>query len=167
VGALIARGSLVSDELITALVGERLGRRDVASGFILDGYPRTGAQAEALDRILHGVPLIVGLIDVAAEEIVRRLGGRRVCESCQITQSVSDLDADPQSCPYCGGRLVRREDDEPETVRRRLATYAEQAEPLIAYYRERPGFFAVHGARRPDDVTAALFAEIDRRADRS
>lgn len=162
VGALVAAGSLVSDALITDLVHHRLANPDVASGFILDGFPRTLAQAERLDAMLPDRPL-VALISVPEEEIVRRLSSRRLCESCRITQSVSDApDPEAESCPYCGGVLVRREDDEAGTVRRRLATYAEQAEPVISYYCGRPEFLRINGLQQPERVTAALFREMER-----
>jgi adenylate kinase len=158
----LTSGGLVSDALMTDLVRARLQQPDAQSGFILDGFPRTAAQAQALDRMLE-TPVIVLLIRAADEEIVRRLGKRRVCSSCAITQSVSaehDDHLDP--CPYCGGTLVRRQDDDPATVRNRLSTYARYAEPLIAYYHARPTFGAVDGLQRPDDVTASLRAEIDK-----
>lgn len=163
VAATLASGGLVEDSLMTDLVRERLQAPDAAPGFLLDGFPRTVLQAEALDQMLHGEPLIVTLISVADEAIITRLGSRRVCASCTITQSVSDAsDAQNDSCPYCGGRLVRRQDDEPEVVRRRLATYASFAEPLVAYYRVRPSFAAIDGLQSPNLVTAAIVAHIDR-----
>ena len=167
VEATIGAGGLVSDALITELVKERLARPDVRQGVLLDGFPRTLAQAESLDAILNGQPLIVALIDVPDEDIVRRLGSRRVCESCSITQSVSDVSGGVEHCPYCGGNLIRRPDDEPATVRRRLATYAALAEPLVAYYRSRPTFAVVDGRHSPNDVTAALVAHVDRSRERS
>lgn len=165
VGATIARGELVGDVLITDLVRERLARPDAARGFILDGFPRTIAQAESLDRLRGGAPLLIALIEVPAEEIVQRLSSRRICESCRLTQSVSEeMDRSGESCPYCGGRLIRREDDDPDTVRRRLATYAAFADPIVAHYRARPGFIAVNGRQEPDQVTADLAAAIERAA---
>jgi adenylate kinase len=162
VGAIMARGELVSDALISDLVRDRLSRPDVSAGFILDGYPRTVVQAEFLDRVLSGAMLIVALIAVPDEAIVERLSSRRVCESCRLTQSVSDpQDGLVESCPYCGGRLVRREDDAAETVRRRLATYAAVANPLIDHYKSRAPFISVDGLRSPDVVTAALIAQIN------
>jgi len=162
VGATIARGSLVGDALITDLVRARLAQPDAASGFLLDGFPRTVAQAEALDQIVDGASLLVVLIVVVDEEIVRRLSSRRVCESCRITQSVSDSEGErAESCPYCGGTLVRREDDAPETVRHRLATYSSFAGPVIEFYRQRPGFFAIDGLQQPEVVTRSLVAAID------
>jgi adenylate kinase len=163
VAATLAGGGLVGDGLMTDLVRSRLALPDVARGFLLDGFPRTITQAEALDVILGGAPLIVALIAVADEAIIRRLGTRRICESCGITQSASDAsDGQSDPCPYCGGRLVRRQDDEPETIRRRLANYAAFADPLIAYYRQRPSFGAVDGLQDLGQVTAALVAHIER-----
>src|SRR5262245_34181260 len=126
-------GGLVGDDLMTDLVRARLTERDVGSGFVLDGFPRTIGQAAALDHMVT-VPLVVVLIAVADEEIVRRLGKRRVCRACAITQSVLvDTDEQLDPCPYCGGQLIRRQDDHPDTVRRRLATYAGVAEPVIGF----------------------------------
>jgi adenylate kinase len=159
----LASGALVSDGLMTDLVSARLAQPDAVPGFVLDGFPRTVAQAEALDRMPAGAPLVVALIAVADDEITRRLGMRRVCESCGITQSATDVrDGDIEPCPYCGGTLVRRKDDEPETVRDRLRTYAAFAAPVIAHYEGRTTFAAVDGLRPPDEVTSALRAHIDR-----
>jgi adenylate kinase len=163
VSALISRGALVDDGLMADLVRERLSQPDAAKGFILDGFPRTIVQAEVLDEIVARAPLVVVLIELEDDEIVRRLSSRRICESCRLTQSVSaGDDGSLETCPYCGGRLVRRTDDAEETVRRRVKTYASFAAPLVAFYRRRPGFIALGGLRPPDEVTAALFREIDR-----
>jgi adenylate kinase len=157
----LASGGLVGDDLMTELVRSRLAQPDVARGFILDGFPRTVGQAEALDGMLTK-PLVIAVIAAADEEIVKRLGKRRVCGSCGITQSV-DADTEEQidPCPYCGGTLVRRQDDDPATVRHRLATYAKFAKPVVAYYRPRPTFGSVDGLQRPQDVTAALRTLIE------
>jgi adenylate kinase len=163
VSATLVSGALVSDTLMADLVRERLAEADVASGFVLDGFPRTVAQAQALDDILASGSLVIVQIDVAEEAIVQRLASRRICDACHITQSVSvSAESAPSPCPYCGGSLVRREDDEPPIVRRRLAAYAKYAEPVIAHYRPRPGFVAVNGLQFPDDVTRSLVAAIDR-----
>ncbi len=159
----LASGRLVGDELITDLVRERLSAPDAAAGCVLDGFPRTPAQAAALDTIVDPAALIVALLVAPDDEIVRRLASRRVCDHCAITQSVSDdEDPDRHGCPYCGGNLVRRSDDHPETVRRRLATYASLATPLIDFYRGRPTFGTIDGLQNPTRVTAALCAHIDR-----
>ena len=158
VAATIASGALVSDELISNLVRARLSQADTAGGFLLDGYPRTIAQAHILDALQPA--LIVAHIDVPDEEIVRRLSSRRICRSCGLTQSVTE--DDPRGdCPYCGGTLARRDDDDAETVRKRLKTYAEVAGPLIAHYRTRPGYLYVNGLQAPDRVTQDLFKGID------
>jgi adenylate kinase len=162
----LAAGGLVGDDLMTGLVRERLAARDIANGFVLDGFPRTIAQAEALDAMV-GIPLVVALIDAAHEEIVRRLGKRRVCGSCGITQAVSaDTEEQIDPCPYCGGTLVRRQDDDPGTVRHRLSMYAQYSGPIIAYYRDRPTFGAVDGLRHPEEVTASLDILIAAKAPR-
>jgi adenylate kinase len=157
VAATIAAGSLVGDELISTLVAERLMRGDTDRGFLLDGFPRTLQQAHFLDKLRD--TLTVVHIAAPDEEIVKRLGSRRICESCALTQSVSDA-GNNEDCPYCG-RLVRREDDDPETVRKRLATYASLAGPLIEFYANRPGYIEVNGLQLPDKVTADLYKAID------
>jgi adenylate kinase len=163
VGATIAAGSLVSDALITDIVRARLQEADVASGALLDGFPRTVAQAAALDAMVSPERQIVLLLEVIDEEIVRRMMRRRICQSCGITQTVPDAEADEAGhCPRCGDPLVRREDDAPDIVRHRLRTYAELARPLIGFYAKRPGFAAVNGLQPPEHVTAALFSHVDR-----
>jgi adenylate kinase len=120
-------------------------------------------QARALDGMLgEDTPLTVVLVAAADEAIVQRLSRRRICKACSLTQSVSnDLDPATEPCPYCGGRLVRRDDDDPATVRRRLTTYASFAGPITGFYRARPRFASVDGLRHPDAVTAALSAHIE------
>ena len=155
VAATIAGGGLVGDDLIAALVSERLSRADTVGGFLLDGFPRTLSQAQVLDELRS--PLVVVHIAAPNDEIVRRLSSRRICQSCSLTQSMSDAD----DCPYCGGLLIRRDDDDPETVRKRLATYATLCGPLIALYSSRSGYITVNGLQSPDQVTADLYAALD------
>jgi adenylate kinase len=163
VAALIASGKLVDDALITDLVRERLTEPDARGGWLLDGFPRTVVQARALDEVMGPGRLIVALIQVSDDEIVRRLGSRRMCTSCRLTQSVSELmNGQADACPYCGGNLVRRDDDDADTVRHRLATYAAFATPVIAFYRERSGFVAIDGLQSPDEVSMSLNTEITR-----
>jgi len=163
VAGIMAAGGLVGDGLITDLVRERLAASDTAHGFVLDGYPRTAAQAQALDTMRPPDSLIVVLIEVPADAIVKRMSSRRVCDSCGLTQSVShESGPDGEHCPYCGGDLIRRPDDHPDTVRRRLQTYAEAATPVIDYYRGRDGFGDVNGLQHADRVTAALHAHVQR-----
>ena len=161
VAATLASGSLVGDEMMTALVRERLAQPDVGRGFVLDGFPRTVVQARALDEMTDARTMVV-LIEVPDAEIVRRMGTRRVCDACRLTQSVSDaFHPDSEPCPYCGGNLVRRPDDEPKTVKHRLATYAAFAAPVIEHYRGRPSFGAVDGTRHADKVTAAITSHLE------
>jgi adenylate kinase len=159
VAATIAGGALVGDELISSLVKARLQEPDTAQGFLLDGFPRTAEQAKFLDR-LQPDPAVIH-IDVPDAEIIRRLSTRRVCLSCGLTQSVSADEVTGEACPYCGGTLVRREDDDAETVKKRLATYATFAGPLIARYRTRPGFVTINGMKEPDRVSEDIFNSLD------
>jgi adenylate kinase len=161
VSEIIATGSLVSDGLVGDLVRDRLVQPDTSAGFILDGFPRTITQAALLDGLVPQDSLIVAVIAASDDEIVRRLSSRRICQSCGLTQSVADAGGQGESCPYCGGTLVRRVDDAEATVRHRLSTYAAFAAPIIAHYRPRPGFFSVNGLQPPDAVTAALVAGIE------
>ena len=163
VAGIMAAGGLVGDDLITDLVRDRLGREDSARGFILDGYPRTAAQAGALDTMRVPDSFVVVLIQVPDEAIVKRMSSRRVCDNCGLTQSVSpESKSEEEDCPYCGGDLIVRPDDNPETVRRRLATYAEVATPVIQYYKSRSLYGEVNGLQHADKVTAALLAHVER-----
>ena len=153
----VARGSLVSDDLIVALVRERLTEADAKTGFVLDGFPRTVAQAEALDGLLNGAPLMVLEIRVPDDELVRRVRGRRICESCGTT--VSAFDGDPalaQACKVCGGRLVQRSDDSEQVVRDRLKIYWRETQPMIGFYESRPTFRRIDGAQAPVAVYQAI-----------
>lgn len=163
VSAIMASGGLVGDDLITDLVRERLTAADTKHGFVLDGYPRTRSQADALDGMRPPDSFVVILIDVPDEAIVRRLSSRRVCDACSITQSVSaDSGAEREGCPYCGGNLIVRTDDNPDTVRRRLSTYAEQAAALVHFYRPRRFFAAIDGLRHADRVTSEILQWVGR-----
>jgi adenylate kinase len=153
----VARGALVSDDVIVELVRERLAASDAAAGFVLDGFPRTVTQAEALDGLLNGAPLAVVEIRVPDDELVRRVRGRRICERCGTT--VSAFDGDPslaQECKACGGRLVQRSDDSEQVVRDRLKVYWRETQPMIGFYEGRPTFRRVDGAQAPVAVYAAI-----------
>jgi adenylate kinase len=162
VKGIMAAGGLVGDTLITDLVRDRLAEPDTLQGFVLDGYPRTAAQAEALDTMRPPDSLVVILIEVPADAIVKRMSSRRVCDSCGLTQSVAHDAIGEEQCPYCGGDLIRRPDDHPDTVRRRLETYAETATPVIEYYRSREGFGEVNGLQHADRVNGAMHAHLQR-----
>ena len=157
--AVMDRGELVGDEVMIGIVQERLERPDAMSGFVLDGFPRTVAQASALDGIMaERDPLIVVDIVVPEAELVRRLGTRSICRLCGTGASVgSTIGA---ACIKCGGRLVQRTDDNQAVVLERLKVYHRQSEPLVEYYRVRPTFRSIDGAQDPDRVAADLAAAI-------
>ena len=153
-------GELVPDDVIIGLVIERLGQPDTNVGFILDGFPRTTAQAVALDAELSKLerPLDAALlIDVDPEVIVGRLTSRRMCKECGCIGSVADA-----SCPKCGGEMYQRDDDNETTVRNRLDVYAKSTSPLIDYYRGCELLVSIDGDRDPKvvyaDVKTALNA---------
>jgi adenylate kinase len=134
-------GALVSDEVMIGLIAERLRQPDASGGFILDGFPRTIAQAEALDRLLkelgHKLDGVL-YFQVGEAELVRRLTGRRLCRKCQTAyHTVSAPPRQPGICDRCGGELYQREDDSEATVRHRLQVYERQTAPLLDYYRQR------------------------------
>jgi len=134
-------GELVPDQVILGLIDEALTGPEASGGFILDGFPRTVPQAEGLAALLdrRGLTLdAVANLEVPEEEIVRRLGSRRVCPECGAVTSARDGDVEGGRCPECGSELVQREDDRPETVRRRLEVYRRQTEPVLEWYRSGP-----------------------------
>lgn len=131
--AFVESGGLVPDEVVIGLVEDRLSEQDCQNGYILDGFPRTIAQAEALDKVAR-IDLAIN-IDVPFETIIDRLGGRRVCV-CGETYHVSMLNGET-TCKRCGKELFIRDDDKPETVKNRLKVYSDQTQPLIDYYRSQ------------------------------
>jgi adenylate kinase len=135
------RGELVPDRVVIGIIAERLGKDDAAAGFILDGFPRTIPQAEALKEILDGLGREIDCVlslEVEEEKLVIRLTGRRMCKGCgESFHQVFNPPAKDGVCDRCGGELYQRDDDREETIRQRLAVYREQTEPLIAYYREQ------------------------------
>jgi adenylate kinase len=145
-------GELVPDEVVIGIVEERLGEPDAAGGFILDGFPRTVAQAEALDEMGIALEAVVN-IDVSEPEVIRRLGGRLTCPSCGA--SFHEEFAPPEQegvCDTCGGELQKRPDDRPEAIRERLKAYRAQTEPLVDYYRGQSVLIDVDGEGTPDEV---------------
>ena len=156
--AIMDRGELVGDDVMIGIVRERLDQSDAAGGFVLDGFPRTVAQAVALDGIMIGRdPLIIIDIDVPEEDLVTRLSTRLICDDCGTNASVGLQDL---KCARCGGRLAARADDNSAVVLERLKVYHEQSEPLVEYYRVRPTFRSINGAQAPDHVAADLAAAI-------
>lgn len=154
------RGALVPDEVVVGLVAERLDRNDAKKGFILDGFPRTVAQAEALERLIKDRDLAVERViffEVSESELLRRLTGRRVCRGCGATYHLAFSPPKKAGrCDQCEGELYQREDDGEATVRRRLAVYAEQTSPLLDYYRSRGLLVEVPGEGSPDEIGRAI-----------
>ncbi len=158
--AYMDRGDLVPDEVIVGVIAERIDSEEARDGFILDGFPRTTPQAEALDAKLAELGrevTAVLLIDVADDEVVRRLGGRRTCEA---EGHVYHVEFNPPKvdgiCDVDGSPLMIRDDDKPEVIRKRLATYHEKTEPLVSYYEGHGVLRRVDGEREPDQVTDEL-----------
>lgn len=162
VKAQLERGELVGDDLIIGIVRERLARPDARKGFVLDGFPRTVPQANALDQMLDGRdPLIVVEIQVPDEELVRRVRSRRVCANCGTNASAFTGDpAQAEKCQKCGGKLVPRSDDNEAVVRDRLKVYWKATSPMIAHYHDRPTYRVVDGAQSPEKVRDALVAAV-------
>jgi len=155
-------GELVPDQIMVSMMGERLSQPDAQRGYILDGFPRTVAQAEALGAMLpegRGIEAAIDL-QVPEEEIIRRLSGRLVCPKCD---AIYQVDTRPPKqagvCDKCGSPLIQREDDRPEAVRRRLEVYRQQTQPLLDYYGRKGMLRAVDGRFGPER-TAGVIEEI-------
>ena len=158
--ARMDRGELVDDATMIAIVADRLAKPDARPGFVLDGFPRTVAQARALDELVKRLaagPLIVIDVAVPEHELVRRLASRRICSGCGTNAGPPDVDA----CAKCGGRLVQRTDDDQGVVLERLKVYQQSTRPVLEYYRGRPTFRVVNGAQAPERVAVELDAMID------
>ena len=179
VQAVLDSGRLVSDDIVADLVRERLARPDALAGVVLDGFPRTVAQAEMLDALLGdgdtGDTLVIVDLAVSAADLIRRLSRRRVCAACGTIVALENValenaalenaaleNAGPaRTCARCGGALVQRSDDREEVVRERLAVYERSTAPLVGFYRERGSYRPVDGAQAPDAVAVAVAGAID------
>lgn len=154
------QGLLVPDELVVDLVVDRLNQDDCANGCVLDGFPRTIPQAEALDKALTAVGQSVDFainVEVPDENIVRRMSGRRACVNCGATYHIVYAPTKVENvCDTCQGELILRDDDKPETVQKRLNVYHEQTQPLIDYYTKKNILVEVDGTVDIDDVFAAI-----------
>jgi adenylate kinase len=157
-------GELVPDTLTNAMVADRLNQPDVATGFLLDGFPRNVIQAEVLDAILGdaGTQLDAAVeFSVEPDEIIRRLAGRRTCGSCGRAWHLEfDAPSQPDKCDDCGGQLAQRADDEENTVRRRLEVYAEQTEPIIGYYRHKGLLISISAMGEISEITQRAIAAL-------
>lgn len=157
---ILDRGELVPDDLVVEIVKKRLGEKDCATGFILDGFPRTVVQADALDEIES----IAVAYNFTAEPqaLVERISKRRGCPSCGAIGTADD----EKNCGKCGDVMVQREDDREETVRYRLRVYQEQTAPLIDYYKEKGVLCSVDGMRDMDVITRELITDMERVSER-
>ena len=154
------QGELVPDELIINLVKERIKAGDCKEGYIFDGFPRTVAQAEALDNVLEGLSTkldAVVSINVPEDEVVKRLSGRRTCKSCgTLYHVIYNSPTKEGICDKCGGELFQRDDDNETTIRQRLSVYQEQTSPLIEYYSEQGLVKAIPGTGEPQEIFTAI-----------
>lgn len=154
------KGLLVPDELVVDLVIDRFKEPDCAKGYVLDGFPRTIPQAEALDKALTAIGESVDYainVEVPDENILRRMGGRRACLSCGATYHIEFNPTKKEGiCDVCGAETVLRDDDKPETVQKRLDVYHAQTQPLIDYYTKAGKLAEVDGTQNMDDVFAAI-----------
>ena len=154
-------GSLVPDEVVIGIIQDRLAEDDCANGFILDGFPRTIPQAEALDRMGIVIDRIID-IEVPDEKIAQRVSGRRVCGSCGSSYHLDYKRPQVEGvCDRCGSTLVQRKDDQPETVAERLQVYHEQTEPLKAYYAKSGRLKIVEGQEEVEDTTRLTLAALE------
>jgi len=161
--ALMDRGELIPDDMVMEMVQARLSERDTRGrGFVLDGCPRTTAQAKILDEIVHpfGMDLVVDL-QVPTALVMKRLASRRVCVDCGANYSTAAPPMVNWTCDVCGGEVVQREDDTEEAIQRRLDLYEAQTAPLIAWYTERDLLVSLNGTGSPDAVTRRVVGAID------
>lgn len=159
--AIMDKGGLVPDDIMNGIVKERLAQEDCEDGFILDGFPRTLPQAEALDAMGVKIDKVL-YIHVPDEIILERLGNRRVCEGCGATYHlINQPSSAGELCEKCGSKLMVRKDDKPETIRERLATYHQQTEPLADYYRRQGKLREIDGSTTIEAATEATLRVLE------
>lgn len=163
--AYLDAGELVPDDAVIDVVRQRLETDDTKThGFILDGFPRTIYQADELSKLLLPDDIDIAIdIEIPTEMAVARLAGRRVCRDCQAIYGPAQPPRIEGTCDVCGGEVVQRDDDKEEAIRRRLALYEKETEPIITWYLERDMLVTVDGTGDADDVTARLMRAIDSR----
>ena len=158
----IDAGNLVPDDVVIGIIKERLAEDDCQNGYILDGFPRTIPQAEALDELGFDIDAALS-IEVADSEIVKRMSGRRVCEKCGASYHTEYKKPQVEGkCNFCDGNLVIRKDDEPETVLNRLGVYHEQTEPLKDFYKNCGKLICVEGQEEVADTTKLVLAALEK-----
>ncbi len=154
--AIMDAGRLVGDDVMVGIVRERLERPDATAGWVLDGFPRTVAQAQAFDRMLDRTwPVAIISVEVPEHALIERLGARRICVKCGWSPPPGVTE-----CERCGGQLVRRKDDTVDVVKERLRVYLRDTQPLLDLYHEQPGFRTVDGDQTPDAVAADIAAAV-------
>lgn len=159
--AFIEKGELVTDEVVIGIVKERLVMDDCANGYILDGFPRTVAQAEALDKMLPNAIDVALSLEVPDENIIDRLTGRRECPDCKATFHITNNpSAKGDECDKCGAKLVQRADDSVETIKNRMSVYHAQTEPIKDYYKACGKLKCVPGVGTVSEITKALFETL-------
>lgn len=160
----MSKGELVPDDVVIGIVAERVGQPDCANGFLLDGFPRTVAQAEALDKALaeknQGLNAVLSL-EVDEAEVVRRLSGRRVCTACGAIHGSGGAAPSAEKCESCGGKLIIRSDDRPEAIRRRLQVYRDRTSPLVEFYETAGLLTRIAATGGIDDVFARARRVLD------
>lgn len=163
--AIIDAGGLVGDDIMVGLVAERIEADDARiRGYILDGFPRTVAQAEALDEITKKRPVDAAIdLDVPRELVLARLSARRVCRDCGANYQATGAETGQWTCDNCGGDVVQRDDDTPEAINRRLDLYETQTQPLMDYYGATNRLVRVDGVGAPDEVFARLTVAVEQR----
>jgi len=154
--AVMDSGRLVGDDVMIGVIRERLSKGDVAPGFVLDGFPRTVAQAVALDGLVdHEAALVIVDVEVPEDKLVERLSGRRICSACGWLAAPA-----ASECARCGGALIQRPDDRPDVVRERLRVFMRDTQPLVEYYRRFPNFRSVDGDQGESAVAADIAAAV-------
>jgi adenylate kinase len=158
------RGDLVPDEIVLDMVAERVNCLRCSGGFLLDGFPRTVAQAEALEKLMQKEKLALTAaldFELPIDEIVARLGGRRTCSGCKAVYHVTDLPPRIEGvCDRCGGKLIQREDDRPEAIRVRMATYEKSTRPLMDFYTKRGLLVTVMAGKTPEETFKRTMAKL-------
>jgi len=158
------KGALVPDEIVVGIVKERLQKPDCADGVLLDGFPRTAEQAEALDEVLQELEMSIDAVvnvEVEEEELVSRLTGRRVCQKCGTTYHVKHNPPKVRNiCDHCGGELYQRSDDTIETVKERLSVYNRQTKPIIDFYQRKGLYVSVDGSKKINEVSEEIKGKL-------
>lgn len=157
----IEKGLLVPDELVIGIISERIKKADCQDGFVLDGFPRTIAQAEALDNMGVKIDKVLN-IHVEDPDIIKRMSGRRVCDKCGSTFHIEfNPSKNGEMCDKCTGTLIQRKDDKPEIVKDRLDVYHKETEPLINYYEKQNKLFTINGNADINKITKEAIATIE------